>query len=433
MSASDRFERDFGAVLTDYAEPRYPDYFDDVLERSLRGAQRPAWMFLERWLPMSAITLRQTLAVPRMWRTAGLLVILALLLAAALIAIGSQRRLPPPFGLAANGSLTYSKGGDIYVRPAAARPEQLVVTGPENDFGPTYSRDGTHIAFGRMAADGSDKASIMVADADGSNVRTLLADSLFEAASWSPSGTEIAAMVDNGGVAELRILSVDGQTPARTLDLPVEPIGWLDWRPPEGRELVFRARDRMDAYAVYTVAAEGGEPTRVSPFGDSQRWMGSFSLTPDGSRVAFTGWLGDVVTLQVLDIDAGKVHRMFTALPPPAADRGVGPEHNGDAVFSPDGSTVVFGRYWDEHDSTINHQLWMASADGDGRDAVAIAPLTRSQSGTNPFGQAFSPDATRIVIRIDPSRTAFVLDPRTGASEPLEWSEDTPGWQRIAR
>jgi hypothetical protein len=64
---------------------------------------------------------------------------------------------------------------------------------------------------------------------------------------------------------------------------------------------------------------------------------------------------------------------------------------------------------------------------------VPIAPITRSEGGVNPFGQVFSPDATRILVRVNPSRQAFVLDPHTGATEDMEWSEDTPGWQRLAR
>ena len=52
MNAADRFDRDFGAALADLADARYPDYFDDVLEGTVLRRQRPAWTFLNRWLPM---------------------------------------------------------------------------------------------------------------------------------------------------------------------------------------------------------------------------------------------------------------------------------------------------------------------------------------------------------------------------------------------
>ena len=434
MSASDRFDRDFGGVLADFAQPHYPDYFDDVLAVALRPSQRPWWTFLERWLPMSAIALPQRTGMPRLWRTIGVLALLAVLLGAALFVAGSHHRLPPPFGLAANGSIVYASHGDIYVRSAGPASDRLVVGGSAVDGVPSYSRDGTHLMFIRFNQDGTDTASLMVAGVDGSDVRVLVKDSLFESASWSPSGTELAVIVDNGGVAELRILDVDGEAAPRTLEMGVEPHGWVDWRPPDGRELIFRGRSGPDAFAIYSVSPEGGEPTRVSRVGNSEFWLGSFSLAPDGSRMTFTGWMGQRVSLQVLDLAMGGApRRMFEKLPPPAEDLGSGRVHDGDGVYSPDGRMMVFGRYWDEHDGKVNHQLWMASADGDGRDAVPITPVTRSQGGVNPYGQVFSPDASRVVIRVDPSRTAFVLDPRTGSTEPLEWSEGTPGWQRLAR
>ena len=434
MSASDRFERDFGGVLADFVEPRYPDYFDDVLAVALRPSQRPWWTFLERWLPMSAIALPQRAGMPRLWRTVGVLALLAVLLAAVVFAVGSQHRLPPPFGLAANGLITYAKDGDIHVRSGGAGTDRVVVSGPELDGVPSFSRDGTHLVFFRFTEDGSETASMMLADPDGANIRMLLSDARFESITWSPSGTQLAVIVDDGGVGELRILNVDGDASSRTLDMSVEPHGWVDWRPPDGSQLVFRGRTSSDAFAIYTVPPEGGEPTRISPVGSDQRWLGSFGLTPDGDQMTFTGWVGPRVSLQVLDIDAGaNPHRMFSSLPLPTADIGEGLVHDGDAVYSPDGSTVVFGRYWDEHDGTINHQLWIASTDGDGEDAVPITPVTRSQAGVNPFGQTFSPDATKILIHTDPSRTALVLDRETGTTEDLEWTEDIPGWQRLAR
>ncbi len=41
-----------------------PDYLDDIVTQSRRTRQRPAWTFLERWLPMT-IALRPAAVVPR--------------------------------------------------------------------------------------------------------------------------------------------------------------------------------------------------------------------------------------------------------------------------------------------------------------------------------------------------------------------------------
>ena len=212
--------------------------------------------------------------MPRLWRTVGVLALLLVLLAAVLVAVGSQHRLPPPFGLAANGLITYAKDGDIHVRSAGGGSDRIVVSGPELDGVPSFSRDGTHLVFFRFTEDGSETASMMLADPDGANIRMLLPDARFESITWSPSGTELAVIVDNGGVGELRILNVDGGASPRTLEMSVEPHGWVDWRPPDGRELVFRGRTGADAFAIYTVRPEGGEPSRVSRVGSEQSWLG---------------------------------------------------------------------------------------------------------------------------------------------------------------
>ena len=91
-----------------------PDYVDDLLTRTARSRQRSAWRFPERWLPMDLTARAPTITgrqVPL--RLIGLvaLVVLALAVGAALF-VGSQRRLPAPFGPAANGLIVYAAPTD---------------------------------------------------------------------------------------------------------------------------------------------------------------------------------------------------------------------------------------------------------------------------------------------------------------------------------
>ncbi|MEX1168850.1 MAG: hypothetical protein WEE50_01780, partial [Chloroflexota bacterium] len=60
---TDRFERQLPVLLTELAEPRTPDYLDDLLWQTANTSQRPAWSLLERWLPMLDIA-RQPVAAP---------------------------------------------------------------------------------------------------------------------------------------------------------------------------------------------------------------------------------------------------------------------------------------------------------------------------------------------------------------------------------
>ena len=140
-----------------------PDYLTDILGRTAVTRQRPAWASLERWLPMELATPRATAArVP--WRfvaVAGRAHPPRFPLA---LYAGSQRRMPPPFGPAANGVIPFDRGGDIFVGDPVGGGSFLVVGGPENDYGPTFSPDGTMIGFVREASRGE---HIYVVNADG--------------------------------------------------------------------------------------------------------------------------------------------------------------------------------------------------------------------------------------------------------------------------
>ena len=109
MTAFDRFDRVFEDVLADLAQPAYPDYIDDVLAQATTGSQRPAWTFPERWLPMGTDhSNRPIRARPAVAQRSASLALLALLAAAILaVAIGTQQRLAPPYGPAANGLIVY--------------------------------------------------------------------------------------------------------------------------------------------------------------------------------------------------------------------------------------------------------------------------------------------------------------------------------------
>ena len=54
MTAFDRFETRLPELMTELADPGYPDYVTDMLRQTARTRQRPAWSAPERWLPVSA-------------------------------------------------------------------------------------------------------------------------------------------------------------------------------------------------------------------------------------------------------------------------------------------------------------------------------------------------------------------------------------------
>ena len=109
MSSSTRYERRLPELLDELAAPRTPAYFDDILGQVGRTRQRPGWTFLERWLPMSAVSQRLAAAprVPLRAVVVTALLLIALAVGLALLA-GSQRpAVPAPFGPAANGLIAF--------------------------------------------------------------------------------------------------------------------------------------------------------------------------------------------------------------------------------------------------------------------------------------------------------------------------------------
>ena len=157
MTNNDGFDRTVSEWLTDQAGHSTPDYLGEVLSKTTRTRQRPAWSSLERWLPVLSTT--RFAPVPRMaWILAVIGLILAI--AATAVFIGSRTKpLPPPFGMVGSQTLLYGGAdGDIYALNPATNESRPVITGPTTDRLPSLSPDGTRsdrccrISSGRPAA-----------------------------------------------------------------------------------------------------------------------------------------------------------------------------------------------------------------------------------------------------------------------------------------
>jgi streptogramin lyase len=96
MTPIDRFERHLPAHLVELANPQVPDYLNDLLTQTARKRQRPAWTFLERWIPMTLL-IRAGAPVRPFRQTWLFLAIVALTLAmlAGLAVAGARLLLPP--------------------------------------------------------------------------------------------------------------------------------------------------------------------------------------------------------------------------------------------------------------------------------------------------------------------------------------------------
>ncbi len=173
MTAHRPFEQHLPDSLTDLATAPYPAYIEGAIAVAIETPRRPAWQFLGRWLPVWLSTPAGLRPLATSLRPALLLILVSLLLFALVVGyVGSRPRLPDPFGPAGNGLIAYSADGGAYLA-APDGSTRLLIDGPGDEVGLTFSLDGTRIAFIRLFENPTAEY-LWAANADGSNPIQLL-------------------------------------------------------------------------------------------------------------------------------------------------------------------------------------------------------------------------------------------------------------------
>jgi WD40-like Beta Propeller Repeat len=433
----DRFEGQLPDILVELALPRTPDYIDDILSQTARTRQRPGWTFPERWLPMDLAVNVPAGGRRVPWRALGVTMLIAVLLALAIAAVGSrQHRVPAPFGPAANGSLVYDRDGDIYVSDRDVSHERLLIGGETTDSAPTWSRDGSRIYFARQLADG---IAVMTADLNGQGVRQVSPRLLIghESHDLSPTSAELAVIDKVSGQRTLRVLSLAGDGGVRALDLgTLEPTKFVAWRPGASNEIIFGGHPggeqtdlglyaiRSDGTGLRQLVLQHNEAIEGAPNPTQYSFQG-LSMTADGSRAAYWNWEttvqpGHSCFIHLLDLTTGVDRRMMFD---PSAECELGP------LFTPNGKTIVAERGNLESTS----QLFVAPVGVPG-PGVPVGPTYNYRSR---LGFALSPDGSKVIWvptpTLGPNAGGRLITLATGAVENSDVQFlDVPSWQRLA-
>jgi Tol biopolymer transport system component len=426
----DPFERRIGEALDGIAPLRRPDYLDDILQLTARSSQRRRWSFPGRWLPVDT-----TLARPTMFGRIPIrqLIVLAVLvaLAAAALAfyVGTQKHVPPPFGLAANGQIAYVVGDDIYVRDTLTGVGRPLIVGPNKQFAPSFSPDGTRIAY---ASDVLGSDPFLIANADGSNpVQVGLIPPTGNAqAAWAPDSRRMALIYDSppAGVPTLFIVAADGSSRAVDLGgLKPHDVAWLT---PAGDRLLIRAEDAAGRMDFYAINVDGSSRTAfglpgLTDYGP-QFTLSGMSVSPDRSTIAYNG----IEAIPGAQGDLRQHFRIHLVAADGTNDRSIpGPSdpfvHENWPVFSPDGKWIVAQRWkFDSPDGG----LVLIAADGS-EPTREIGP----QSIGGELSKTWAPDGSRILVMNNQTNEIYLIDPVSGSSERITWAVDLPDWQRVAR
>jgi Tol biopolymer transport system component len=372
-----------------------------------------------RWL-QALQSLQQTVPV------IAVIAMLLLLAAVAIGLVGSQRRLPPPFGLAANGRIAYVSSGRVYTADETGSTATALTDAGLAELTPMFSRDGARIAFKRLvlgepADDPRLVTDLVVMAADGSHEVVVDAGTRgLSAISWSPDGQSLLYSREVRGRQLIFVAAADGSGVRQVGDLPGD--AWSPGWSPDGRQIVVAIDDRSIA-----VLDRFGSETRTVTHATYAE-IGHVEWSPDGLRILFSASTSadDGGHVYVVGLDGTSEHEI--------APSGLA---QAEATWSPDGSRIAFLRAAPPSGPRV------VIADAAGR-VMRVLPGNYGW-----FTPTWSPDGTRLAISDDrpgPENVAgplviAILDPI--GDEPPTTLEPLPDaslgteaagltWQRLA-
>jgi Tol biopolymer transport system component len=186
-----------------------------------------------------------------------------------------------------------------------------------------WSPDGSRLAAvlevnSPMDEETAPRYEVVVANADGSDPRTIVSEAATGAAgpdiidvSWSPDSSRIAysGRVVEAGVARRTILIVAADGSGAPFALDGLWTG-VDWSPDGERLLVegFPGDGHEGQFDLYTIRPDGSEMTRLT---DDAAGEHGASWSPDGTRIAFSSGEDDYhLDVFVMDADGSSRQRL---------------------------------------------------------------------------------------------------------------------------
>ncbi|MFN2315661.1 MAG: hypothetical protein ABR551_00075 [Gemmatimonadales bacterium] len=268
-------------------------------------------------------------------------------------------------------SILYESGRtgtlDLWVLDAETGAQRQLTNDVRDDFAGRWSPDGQWVLF---LSNRGGQQDLWVVPAAGGNAIRITNDLLVEyQPSWAPDGRSVIYQQDEEAI-RLAVSSVAGGAPREVYSWDgIGLIGELQLSP-DGSRVIFSGT-RAGNQDLWVMGLDGGEPLPLAP---SPAREGEGQWSPDGSQIVFTSIRGGTADLWIVPAAGGEPRRLTEWSP---AD-----EH--DPVWSPDGLTVAF---LSNRDAAVT-ELWTVPAEG--------GTPTRLTTGAAIGNMAWSPDGQEI-------------------------------------
>ncbi len=232
-------------------------------------------------------------------------------------------------------------GGDIYVMNADGSGVRQLTDHPASDGSPSWSPDGKQILFDSKRSGNFD---IWVMNADGTGSKRLTRDPGRDLApSWSPDGSKIAYMSDRVGAFQVYVMNADGAEDRR---MTMVNTNWFPQWSPDGKSLAFHVRRD-----VHVLSVDATSFTRLTRDPDNGMYP---SWSPTGDRIVFMSWRGGPTEVYVMNADGTNQARLTHT-------------EKGDAIdprWSPDGARIAYVHVPEGRDGDGPQVICTIGADG---------------------------------------------------------------------